>query len=343
MVLSSGKLRLKLSTSLDLSRLPSTTTAKPVTGSPKADTPAMKPAVLQPSRIAAISARIDRLRKLQDELDARISRLEVNATALQKVFVHAAALQPPRPPSSRQPVVSPTTPVPPRQTAVVGNRRFMSLPWQWIIVGGLLIILGAAALLLVRMIRKRRALSGHRRRIDAMLEEARTAATPLLDTEPTSPVEPAATETRYDVPFSEAAREYDSQNDYNLGQEVIEDDIGGTAPTVPASEEAWLDVETTASGFNAEPSASDEIPAWLRLEMDKSMDATRSMYSDVDRFITLGRVENAISLLEFQIKRDPRDRNAWIKLMAVYRDRGLDDIFDRTYAAFREQFGDGPR
>jgi DNA-binding SARP family transcriptional activator len=76
--------------------------------------------------------------------------------------------------------------------------------------------------------------------------------------------------------------------------------------------------------------------------MDKAMDSTRSMFSDVDRFITLGRIENAISLLEFQIKRNPTDRNAWIKLMAVYRDRGLDDNFGRTYAVFREQFGDNP-
>ena len=73
--------------------------------------------------------------------------------------------------------------------------------------------------------------------------------------------------------------------------------------------------------------------------MNDSIDGTRSMFSDIDRFIALGRIQNAISLLEFQIERQPDDRPSWIKLMAVYRHSGMDDDFDRTYANFREKFG----
>jgi DNA-binding SARP family transcriptional activator len=69
------------------------------------------------------------------------------------------------------------------------------------------------------------------------------------------------------------------------------------------------------------------------------MEATRTMFSDVDRFIILGQVRNATNLLESRIKHEPTDRDSWIKLMAIYRDEGMEGGFNRTYAAFREQFG----
>jgi DNA-binding SARP family transcriptional activator len=93
------------------------------------------------------------------------------------------------------------------------------------------------------------------------------------------------------------------------------------------------------SAARTEPVSADEVPMGLRQEMDQALDSTRSMFSDVDRFITLGRIENAISLLEFQVRREPDDRDSWIKLMAVYRQEGKDDDFERTLAAYREQFG----
>ena len=82
-----------------------------------------------------------------------------------------------------------------------------------------------------------------------------------------------------------------------------------------------------------------EAPAELRAEMDQAMEATRTMFSDVDRFIILGQIRNAIGALDLRIKREPTDRDSWIKLMAIYRDEGMNGGFDRTYAAFREQFG----
>jgi hypothetical protein len=48
-------------------------------------------------------------------------------------------------------------------------------------------------------------------------------------------------------------------------------------------------------------------------EMDQALDNTRSMFTDVDRFIALGRTQNAVSLLQFQVHKDPKDRDSWIK------------------------------
>ena len=86
---------------------------------------------------------------------------------------------------------------------------------------------------------------------------------------------------------------------------------------------------------------TDQEPsAALRAEMDQAMEATRTMFSDVDRFIILGQIRNATNLLESRIKHEPADRESWIKLMAIYRDEGMEGGFNRTYTAFREQFGE---
>ncbi len=86
----------------------------------------------------------------------------------------------------------------------------------------------------------------------------------------------------------------------------------------------------------------EEPSAQLRAEMDEVMDATRTMFSDIDRFIMLGQYQNAISVLETRIKREPSDRDLWIKLMAIFRDADMKDDFYRTYATFRKQFGESP-
>ena len=74
-------------------------------------------------------------------------------------------------------------------------------------------------------------------------------------------------------------------------------------------------------------------------EMDQALDNTRSMFTDVDRFIALGRTQNAISLLQFQVLKDPKDRDAWIKLMAIYRREKMDS---ELAAAAREFMRDFP-
>jgi Protein of unknown function (DUF1631) len=90
----------------------------------------------------------------------------------------------------------------------------------------------------------------------------------------------------------------------------------------------------SATRTYVEPSAD------LRAEMDKVMDATRTMFSDVDRFIMLGQYDQAISVLDVRVQRHPDDRSSWVTLMAIYRDTDKKDDFYRTYAGFLEHFGE---
>ncbi|KPK31547.1 MAG: hypothetical protein AMJ66_08605 [Betaproteobacteria bacterium SG8_40] len=98
-----------------------------------------------------------------------------------------------------------------------------------------------------------------------------------------------------------------------------------------------------APEFTGSTTRAYEVPsAKLRAEMDNVMDATRTMFSDIDRFIMLGQYQNAISVLDARIKREPSDRGSWVTLMAIYRDTDMKDDFYRTYADFQQQFGESP-
>ncbi len=73
-------------------------------------------------------------------------------------------------------------------------------------------------------------------------------------------------------------------------------------------------------------------------EMDQALDNTRSMFTDVDRFIALGRTQNAVSLLQFQVHKDPKDRDSWIKLMAIYRQEKMDSELAAAVREFKRNF-----
>jgi hypothetical protein len=73
-------------------------------------------------------------------------------------------------------------------------------------------------------------------------------------------------------------------------------------------------------------------------EMDQALDNTRSMFTDVDRFIALGRTQNAVSLLQFQVHKDPKDRDSWIKLMAIYRQEKMDSELAGAAREFKRHF-----
>jgi hypothetical protein len=116
---------------------------------------------------------------------------------------------------------------------------------------------------------------------------------------------------------------------------------GEKSPTTD-SLSATLEREAVPKLTESTTHTYEEPSAQLRAEMDKVMDATRTMFSDIDRFIMLGQSRNAIGVLDSRIKHEPSDRDSWIKLMAIYRDEDMKDDFYRTYATFREQFGESP-
>ncbi|UCH49201.1 MAG: hypothetical protein JSU95_05290 [Betaproteobacteria bacterium] len=352
-IIASGELRLQLATGLDLSRTRGLTEQQraalrrpvdsEVVAGPRAD------ALPQ---IAALSSRADRIRQLQDGINDRLARLEAATTSLKNAFFQTRVQRAPPPAPARRPTATrtepPKTPAappakpvtrqqprPPAKPAVV-PRLSPAEPepagppaWQSYGVFALLAVLAIAFVLLGRKFLTHRALVKQRTRIDAMLEQARAAATPLLGSEPAFEASGAAPEPRAGPPPAEPEV-------YEAAERVVSED---TEPEIfdPTKTMPFAHLPAAEEGPS---SPSEQPPAQLRAEMDDAMDATRSMFSDVDRFITLGRIQNAISLLEFQIKREPTDRDSWIKLMAVYRSEGMDDDFERIYAGFREQFGE---
>jgi hypothetical protein len=96
-------------------------------------------------------------------------------------------------------------------------------------------------------------------------------------------------------------------------------------------------VDTRANG-DAPTSQVAGLSNDILFEMDQALDNTRSMFTDVDRFIALGRTQNALSLLQFQVHKDPTDRDSWIKLMAIYRQEKMDTELTKAAREFRNNF-----
>lgn len=315
-----GKLQLKLARSLDLSRI---RTADAGTRS------AIAAGSTEPA--AALSSRLYRIAEAQALIDARLAHLETVANDLQK----RASTPPPRQtPHAAKPATAPeppTTTVAPQPTATAPRTATQSTLWRWTGAAAGLVALAFAGFFAGRHWRRRRVLARRQTRIEEMLEQARTEATPLLGVETAR--SPTAAPTGLGAGMS--------------GTQFGSDDTGrvhrsraqrrGAEPSLRAGSKDTVPVEPSRVSDYTD---SGEIPTRLRREMSDSIDGTRSMFTDIDRFIALGRIQNAINLLEFQIERQPDDRPSWIKLMAVYRHNGMDDDFDRTYANFRERFGD---
>jgi type IV secretory pathway VirB10-like protein len=114
----------------------------------------------------------------------------------------------------------------------------------------------------------------------------------------------------------------------------VKTDIDMTLDTQALDATSGVDVELESG---PEPGAAG-LSKNVLYEMDQALDNTRSMFTDVDRFIALGRTENAISLLQFQVHKDPKDRDSWIKLMAVYRQEKMDTDFEKTARDFKRHF-----
>lgn len=359
-VIATGRLRLQLATSLELGRTRGMTKQQraPLRGQAEVAVIPDPHASVLVAQIAGLSTRADRIRQSQDGINARLARLEAAASSLKNAFVQTQAQRPPAPPPARRPAqtrtqpsqrpAAPTTksttepasvPVKPAiapRVSSTGEEPFFTPAWRsYGVTAALLLVLVIALVLVARKLVTRFALSKQRTRIDAMLKQARTAATPLLGSEPAFETVSTAAQTRTAPP---AAEPDTFEAVERMAREESEPEIFDPTKTQPLMQSPSATRPPSAAGGMT--SAPNEPPAHLRVEMDDAMDATRSMFSDVDRFITLGRIQNAISLLEFQIKRDPTDRDSWIKLMAVYRGEGMDDDFERIYAGFRDQFGE---
>jgi len=201
--------------------------------------------------------------------------------------------------------------------------------WKWPAFAGVLLLLLVTGIIYrPRSMIQAPANDNDKERIDSILEQARTAAIPVLGEESIPPG--GGNE-------NQAAPDEERDNFYDEAARTV---VDPAARHVDAHEPSSSAIPALYPDL-IDPSTAGVVNQGLKREMADALDGARSMFSDVDRFIVLGRAENAISMLEFQIEEHPEDRDAWVKLMAIYEQEGMTDEFERTYQTFGEKFANG--
>ena len=275
---------------------------------------AIPPALEEKTR--GIESGMQELRLKQESIDSQLARLEQSLAALQKV----AEMPAPRPPPA------PPTPAPKPEIRTVIKTEPM--PWYYWVGFAAMV---AACAIVGFAIGRRQAYTGSLHETDERLDEMlASAATAMreLHTEPVPP--PTRVVVRPPPPNArpEPVRTPLAQPEF---PEAFAEPAPDIRPTPPATN---VDVAMENDSLARSVGLSSKV----RFEMDQALDNTRSMFTDVDRFIALGRTQNAISLLQFQVHKDPKDRDSWIKLMAIYRQEKMDSELAGAAREFKKNF-----
>jgi hypothetical protein len=281
----------------------------------------------------ALEAGVKELHLKQDSIDQQLLRMEQSLQALQQA-VNSAPAQ----------AATPSPPAPPR---VEIRTVVKSEPIEWYVWLGLAGLVAAAGIGGVAYGRRgslSRGLAETDEQLDRMLA---TAATAMRELESAPRPRQAA---RVETPSPSAAPRQSRAPP------------AATIPPVTAAPPVQTVEEESSSGASAElrqglPDAQrltevdhklesepppapniDGLSNEVMYEMDQALDNTRSMFTDVDRFIALGRTQNALSLLQFQVHKDPKDRDSWIKLLAIYRQEKMDIELAKAAREFVRHF-----
>ena len=275
----------------------------------------------------ALESGVRQLHLKQEGIEQQLQRLELSLQNLQK-NVNSAPVQ--------APVV--VQPAPPPKVEIRTIVKSEPLSWYvWLALAGLVVAAAIGGFVYGRRGSFTRGLAETDDQLDRMLA---TAATVMRELE--SSPKPGATQ-RADVPMPRPSPRLPPTP-------VPAEDSAITPP--PAAEsgrvpDVALDtrVPEQSMGVDLELESEQPAPATVAglstdvlFEMDQALDNTRSMFTDVDRFIALGRTQNALSLLQFQVHKDPKDRDSWIKLMAIYRQEKMDAELTKAAREFRNNF-----
>lgn len=292
------------------------------------EAPGVVPPALE-EKARGIESGVQEVRLKQESIDSQLARLEQSLAALQKL-VEAAPVRP-----------APPAPAPKPEIRTVVKTE--PLQWYyWLAFAAIAAACAAGGFAFGRRQAYTGTLSETDERLDAMLASAATAIREL-DAEPTPPKRVAA---RPEPPPPKAKPKRESK------AELLPARPPGTGTEPLAQREPpKADIKLEPGGAAIQPGANVDLrlesgpaapPAGLSskilFEMDQALDNTRSMFTDVDRFIALGRTQNAVSLLQFQVHRDPKDRDSWIKLMAIYRQEKMDAELAAAAREFKRHF-----
>ncbi len=274
-------------------------------------------------RARGIESGVQALRLKQESIDSQLARLEQSLATLKKVVDAPARPAPPAP-----------APKPEIRTVV----KTEPLPWYyWAGFAAIALVCAIGGFAFGRRQTYAGTLSQTDDRLDEMLASAATAIREL-DVDPALPSQRTAARPERSPP--KALPERASVSAAGTGaaplaqREPPDANIKlepGDAAIQPGT---YVDVELESEHVAHSVGLSSKV----LFEMDQALDNTRSMFTDVDRFIALGRTQNALSLLQFQVHRDPKDRDSWIKLMAIYRQEKMDAELAGAAREFKRHF-----
>lgn len=318
-------------------------------GAPAATPPAAE------GKFSAIESGMQQLHLKQDGIDQQLQRLEQSLLALQNTINNMPARAAPPP-------VSAPVPAPPAPPRVEIRTVVQSEPVEWYIwlaVAGAVLAVGIGGFLYGRRGSFSRGLQETDEQLDRMLAGAADVmrefeANPIRVPPPARVAAPAVPRpvvqrpvTPRPAPLPEAVAppppppvpeitfpEPDATTDASRQTAAEPMHITDVASEPAAESPVVLDVPAGTDPGSQVAGLSNEV----LFEMDQAMDNTRSMFTDVDRFIALGRIQNALSLLQFQVHKDPADRDSWIKLLAIYRQEKMDTELAKAAREFRNNF-----
>ncbi len=277
-------------------------------------------------RASGLESGMQALKLKQDSIDSQLSRLEQSLQELRHAVESrpAAAAATPAPP-----------PKPEIRTVVKTEYRSGPIPWYfWAGVAAAALAAAAGGFLFGRRRAYGESLAESDERLDEMLASAADAMRDL-DRVPSAPARmPKAAPPPPPPPVRDT--DIDDANGAAAGKPEVPD-IAFDTQMMDAATNVDLELD---SGPKDKEGTQPGVSSDLAFEMDQALDNTRSMFTDVDRFIALGRTQNALSLLQFQVVKDPKDRDSWIKLLAIYRQEKMDAELEKALRDFRRNFPD---
>ena len=289
-----------------------------------AETPsAMAPELEDKAR--KLESGVNALHLKHDSIDQQLQRLEQSMQALQTAMRTAPTV--------------PAQPAPP--PAKVEIRTVVKTePIAWILWAALAGLIAAAAIGGFAFGRRgslSRGLAETDEQLDRMLATAATVmreleSTPVPTPAPRPPL-PNPPPTPRRPPARPAPDEQADTSPPAAAPGSGPDSTLDTQATQPTT-----DVDLELESDSPAPPQNVGLSTDVLFEMDQALDNTRSMFTDVDRFIALGRTQNALSLLQFQVHKDPKDRDSWIKLMAIYRQEKMDVELSKAARQFWNNF-----
>ena len=282
-------------------------------------------------KAAMLESGVKELRLKQDSIDQQLQRLEQSMQMLQKTVASA--------PPPVQAVVQPAPSSPKVEVRTVVKSEPVSW-YVWLGLAALIATAGFGGFAYGRRDSFSRGLANNDEQLDRMLA---TAANVMRELESTPKPAPAP---RIRLPMPPPMPQLPSadpapRESANKAQTEVDPE---NRPESALDSQVMQPAAAVGVKAAGEPAAEAQEVTGLSnnvlFEMDQALDNTRSMFTDVDRFIALGRTHNALSLLQFQVHKDPKDRDSWIKLMAIYRQEKMDTELAKAVREFRNNFPD---